>query len=208
MAQSKEKAPPTAKPAAQDPGVKPKLTSPLSLSVGEKWQRLLGGVALVLMVGLLVVVIKSTAPPPTAMPHPFDPLTTNEAELRRVTEAISRIVTAPADARRLSALEVLEALSVQSPGAADLREACVSTYRGLHEAQARTVDLRAILLDADGGERSAAELTPAMRSRAGQMLREADTQRERATQSRARCEELFRTAVQRFGMTVERQRGM
>ncbi len=208
MTDSKKTAPPEPNARVEKPALTPKPRGPLTLTVAEKWQRLLGGVALVLMVGLLVIVIRSTAPPPTAMPHPFDPLTTNEAELRRVTEAISRIVTAPADARRLSALEVLEAVSVQSPGAADLREACVSTYRGLHEAQARTADLRAILMDGDGGERSAAELTPAMRSRAGQMLREADTQRERATQSRARCEELFRTAVQRFGMTVERQRGM
>jgi hypothetical protein len=153
---------------------------------------------------LLVVVLKSTVGPPPAMRQPFDPELTNDAELRRVTEAISRIVTAPEDRRRIGALEVLEAVSVQSPGAADLREACVSTYRGLYEAQRATDALRAILQDADGGERSAAELTSEMRSRAGQLLRDADAQRERATQSRARCEELFRTAVARFGMNVQR----
>lgn len=176
--------------------------------IAEKWQRLFGGIAVVAMVILLVAVVKSTGAPPPSLPQPLDPSVTNEAELRRVTEAISRIVTSADDRRRLSALEVLEAVSVQSPGAADLREACVSTYRGLQEAQSNTEQLRAILQDSDGGERNPTEINAEMRSRAGQLFREANNQRERATQSRARCEDLYRTAVQRFGMNPQRPRSL
>ncbi|MDP3279203.1 MAG: hypothetical protein Q8Q09_28690 [Deltaproteobacteria bacterium] len=170
----------------------------------ERMQRLYAGISLVVLLVLVVVVVRSVNTRNADDTGPFDPLTTDQTELRRVTEAVSRVIAAPVGAPHTSAIELLESLNVQSAGARDLRDACVGTYRGLIDSQRMLTQVRDLLLYPDGGERPRAELAAGEASRAALLLREADQSRERVSSSRGRCHDLYAIAVRRFGMRSER----
>lgn len=170
-------------------------------------QRMLAGLAIVALIVVLVFALQRAHDdrlPESA--GPFDPTTTSEAELRRVTESVSRLIAAPEGRAHVNALEVLESLAVQSAGARDLKDACVTTYRGLIISTQKLQEVRSILLLPDGGMRSQSELSAADTARASLLLREADEERERVSSTRDRCHNLYAIAARRFGIALERPR--
>ncbi|MBL8681124.1 MAG: hypothetical protein JNK05_18240 [Myxococcales bacterium] len=174
---------------------------------GGQWSRLVAGVFVLLMLFVIAYVVKKQDERPADSGGPFDPTTTDTAELRRVTEAVSRVIAAPEGRAHTNAVEVLESLAVQSAGARDLKDACVSTYRGLLLAAEKLEAVRAILVQSDGGMRPQSEISAPEAARASTLLREADEQRERVTATRNRCQDLYAIAVRRFGLAAERPRG-
>lgn len=171
---------------------------------GSKWQRLIAGIAVVLLIGVIAFVVQKQGERPTDTSGPFDPSTTNEAELRRVTESVSRIIAASDGRPHENAVEVLESLAVTSAGARDLKDACVSTYRGLIVSKQKLDQVRAILVSPDGGMRPQTELAAGEAARAATLLREADEERERVSTTRNRCHDLYAIAARRFGLALER----
>ncbi len=158
------------------------------------------------LIALVVIVVRQQGERPTDTAGPFDPSTTDEAELRRVTEAVSRLVAAPEGPAHLNAIEVLESLAVRSAGARDLKDACESTYRGLLNSRDKLEQVRAILVAPDGGMRAQTEVSPDQAARASTLLREADDERARVMASRDRCHDLYALAARRFGLGAPRAR--
>lgn len=165
-------------------------------------------VAALTLVGLLVVlvlVIRSVRPGESEqLRGPFDPTTTDPAELRRVTEAVSRVISAP-PAQHEAAVQTLESVRADSPGARDLKEACVNTYRGMILAEQWLDQLRGILVGPDGGMRPAETIDPAARARGMELDRQVRNQIELVNQSRHRCHDLYEAAARRFGMVPARR---
>ncbi len=192
--------------AKDDPRSQSSERPPRPKSDGSPVQRLFAGVAVLALLGLIVVVMRQQNERPSDHVGPFDPTTTDEPELRRVTEAVSRIIAAPEGTAHVNALEVLESLAVQSAGARDLKDACVSTYRGLIESKSKLDQVRAILVAPDGGMREQSAIPAGEAARAAVLLREADQERERVTVSRERCHDLYAIAARRFGLGAQRAR--
>lgn len=173
---------------------------------GGRWQRLFAGVVVALMLVVVAYVVRKQDERPPDATGPFDPTTTDQAELRRVTESVSRIIAAPEGRAHENAVEVLESLAVQSAGARDLKDACVSTYRGLLLTAEKLQQVRQILVLDDGGMRPQSEINASEAARASVLLREADEQRERVSATRNRCHDLYAIAARRFGLSIERPR--
>lgn len=156
--------------------------------------------AVLAVVAAVVIVVASQ----TGAPHETDrdPLAlTNDRELRAVTEAVSGIIRADGDDAEERAIAALEALHPESPGAADLRESCVTTYRGTHDAQRLSAQMHA-LLPRDGGG-----LTPEVQSRIQEMLDRSQRLVVEARESHVRCVALYEQAAQRLHIpTATRQR--
>jgi hypothetical protein len=167
---------------------------------GGKAARFFGAVVLVAMVAVIAFVIHHANLPSDTAPRPaFDPETTDRAELRRVTEAVSRVIAAPPDQHE-AAVQTLESVRATSPGALDLEEACVNTYRGMIRAQALLAQITAIEGDPDGGLRGAAEIPPQDRARALDLHRQTSEQIELVEGSKDRCHDLYAAAVHQLGL--------
>lgn len=122
-----------------------------------------------------------------------DPLELSDArELRAVVEAVSGVIQAGAGEPEEQALRALEALHPRSPGAADLRDSCVTTYRGAHDAQAIQGELHG-LMPADGGE-----LSEAQRRRVGELLDRSQRLVNDARDASNRCVGLYEQAAGRL----------
>src|SRR5689334_5632812 len=112
------------------------MPAPTPRSAPSRGMRLVAALTVVALLGVLVYVLRQSGEPPgDERRGQFDPLTTDSAELRRVAEAVSRILAAP-DAGHEVSIQGLEAVRAESPGARDLKEACVNTYRGMSNAEA------------------------------------------------------------------------
>lgn len=131
--------------------------------------------------------------------RPFDPATTDPDELRRVTEAISRVIAAP-PSQHEAAVQTLETVRADSAGARDLKESCVNTYRSTIRATQMLEELRGLVGDADGGELRADQVLPANATRAMELQRQMSEQIELAHQSTDRCMDLYTVAVRAMGI--------
>lgn len=130
----------------------------------------------------------------------FDPLTTNTDELRRVTEAVSRVIAAP-PAQHEEAVQGLEAVRADSAGARDLKESCVNTYRATIRAEQMLNELRGMLSGPDGGEIAPSAIDPSARVHAVELQRQMSEQIELAHESTDRCMDLYTAAVRSMGLT-------
>jgi hypothetical protein len=172
---------------------------------GGRGTGLLAALAVMGLLVVMMVVIRSTRPGEIPLPSsPFDPATTDPDELRRVAEAVSRVIAARPEEEE-SAIQTLESVRAESAGARDLKDACVNTYRGMRRAQASGREAESLLLMADGGERRAASLSPAERVRAEELLRSTRELTELVAQSQERCHQLYAAAVQRFHLPPARR---
>lgn len=124
-----------------------------------------------------------------------DPLElTDERELRAGVLAVSAVIRARDDGAEEGAVRVLEAVHPQSPGAADLRDSCVTTYRGKRESERLLREMRR-LLPTDGGDPS-----PEVVARISGMLDRSRALVQEARESHARCIGLYETAARRLGI--------
>ncbi len=124
--------------------------------------------------------------------RPRDPLElSDEGELRLVVEAVSGIIRAGQGEEEDRAIRVLEALRSRTPGASDLRDSCVTTYRGNHDAHALQTQMRALL--PDSGDPS-----PEVARRLGQMLDQANRLVSEANDAHLRCIALYEAAASRL----------
>lgn len=122
-----------------------------------------------------------------------DPLElSDEHELRTAVLAVSGVIRAEGDAAEEAAVRALEAQQPRSPGAADLRDSCVATYRGTRESTRLLREMRA-LLPADGGDPP-----PEVVSRVRAMLDQSRTKVQEARESHARCIGLYEAAARRL----------
>lgn len=181
--------------------------SPEELRVAaDRRARLVGSLSLAGVVVLLVAVLGRNPPnpnPPGDLRAHFDNETTDNAELRRVTEAVSRILAAPPGRAHEEAVQGLEALRVESAGARDLKEACVNTYRGMLDVEGWMTELRSILLLQDGGSRPESQQAPGALLRAGELDRQTRERLRVVEESRDRCLDLYLAAAQRLGLVPE-----
>lgn len=124
---------------------------------------------------------------------PRDPLElSDDRELRAAVEAVSGIIRAGRDAEaEETAIAALEALHPRSPGASDLRDSCVATYRGVHDAQRLQTEMRALLPDAG-------EPSPEAQRRLREMLDRSDRLVSAARDARHRCVSLYESAATRL----------
>jgi hypothetical protein len=183
------------------------LPPPSRRAAGGPIARLVAALALVAMGVVIVYVVKYVRGGTGEGPRPvFDPATTDPDELRRVTEAVSRVIAAPPSSHE-AAVETLETLRVQSAGARDLQEACVNTYRGTIRAEQMFHEGATMLSYPDGGELPRAEVSPALQTRAEQLLRQANEQIEIVNQSKDRCLDLYVEATRRMGIAPARRPG-
>jgi hypothetical protein len=129
-----------------------------------------------------------------------DPLSlADEGELRQAVVAISEVIRAATPEPEERALVALEALHPQSPGAADLRDACVTTYRGAHDAQRLSGEFRA-LLPADGGVPRGED-----RVRLEELIARTRRLVTEANETRDRCVTLYETAARRLHIEAARR---
>lgn len=129
-----------------------------------------------------------------------DPLElSDEAELRAVVQAVSGVIQAGQGEDEERAIRALEALHPRSPGANDLRDSCVTTYRGAHDAQQISTELRA-LLPADGGV-----LSEDQHRRMTQMLDRSQQLVAEARDAHLRCVGLYEQAAVRLHITPARR---
>lgn len=151
----------------------------------------------VVLAGVGVIVASQTGRPPEGERDPLE--LTNEHELRTTVLAVSAVIRAEGDAAEESALRALEAQQPRSPGAADLRDSCVTTYRGTRESTRLLREMRA-LLPADGGEPP-----PEVVARVQSMLDQSRTKVQEARESHARCIGLYEAATQRLHLEPARR---
>jgi hypothetical protein len=124
-----------------------------------------------------------------------DPLDlADPTELRQVVVAISEVIRATEPAAEDHAIDALAHLTPQSPGAADLRDACLTTYRSPREAD-RLLREGARLLPADGGA-APPEATP----RLEEISHRARTLITEARETLERCNALYQAGARRIGI--------
>ncbi len=154
-------------------------------------------VLMMLMVGYVVWIMRKGRD--DGPRRPFDPATTDPDELRRVTEAISRVIAAP-PSQHAAAVATLETVRADSAGARDLKESCVNTYRSTIRATEMLDELRGLIGDADGGQLGPDQVPPAHAVRAVELQRQMSEQIELAHQSTDRCMDLYTVAVRAMGL--------
>lgn len=129
-----------------------------------------------------------------------DPLElSNEAELRSIVQAISGVIQAHPGEEEDRALRALEALHPRSPGASDLRDSCVTTYRGAHDAEQVSAELRA-LLPSDGGTHNEEQVR-----RMNEMFARSRRLLDEARDAHLRCVGLYEQAATRLHITPARR---
>jgi hypothetical protein len=159
-------------------------------------------VVMIAMVGYVVYVMRKGRD--DGPRRAFDPLTTDPDELRRVTEAVSRVISAP-PSQHDDAVQTLEAVRADSAGARDLEESCVNTYRSAIRAEQMLNELRGLLSTPDGGELRADQIPTESRLRAVELQRSMAEQIELAHESTDRCMDLYTAAVRSMGITPARR---
>ncbi|MDB4931246.1 MAG: hypothetical protein JWM10_3730 [Myxococcaceae bacterium] len=133
--------------------------------------------------------------------RPHDPLElSDESEVRAAVLAVSGIIRAAPAAdggvdEEDRAIRALEALHPRSPGASDLRESCVTTYRGTHDAQRLQGEMHA-LVPRDGGT-----MTDEQRRRLGTMLDRSTQLVGEVRDAHLRCVGLYEQACGRLHIT-------
>lgn len=154
--------------------------------------------AIVALVGLSVWVTSRAAEREPESER--DPLELSDpAELRQVVQAISAVIQQTDGAREDEALTALAALRPQSPGAADLRESCLSTYRAPREAD-RLLREGARLLPPDGGA-----APPEATARLEEISQRARTLIIEARESLDRCNALYQSGAHRLHLEPARR---
>ncbi len=124
--------------------------------------------------------------------RPRDPLElSDEAELRGAVEAVSGIIRAGHGEEEHQAIRALEALHPRTPGASDLRDSCVTTYRGNHDAHELQTQMRALLPDSGDPSPEDARRLGAMLDRANRLVSEAND-------AHLRCIALYEAAATRL----------
>lgn len=149
------------------------------------------------LAGVGVVVASQTNGPDPGLRDPLE--LSDEHELRTNVLAVSAVIRGTDDAEEERALRALEALRPQSPGAADLHDSCVSTYRGKRESERLLREMRA-LMPADGGSPST-EVVNRVRA----MLDQSREQVQLARESHARCTTLYEAAARRLRVEPARR---
>jgi hypothetical protein len=153
------------------------------------------GLAALVVIAIAVVGIVVASQTDNDPHRDRDPLElTDERELRTAVLAVSAVIRARDDAGEEGAVRALDALHTQSPGAADLRDSCVTTYRGKRESERLLREMRA-MLPTDGGE-PAAEVM----ARVGGMLDRSRATVQEARESHARCIGLYEAGARRLGI--------
>lgn len=164
----------------------------------SKAPRWTSAVLVVVAIVMVSVAVASRAPEREGE-RERDPLDlADPTELRQVVVAISEVIRA-SDAEEDRAIEALARLSPQSPGAADLRDSCLTTYRSPREAD-RLLREGARLLPSDGGPASP-EVTPRLEEishRARMLITE-------ARETLERCNALYQQGARRIGVEPARR---
>ena len=166
----------------------------------EKPRRSAGAVVALLFVAVTIpLLLYAARTGPDRDDREHDPLElSDDGELRAVVVAISGIIRAEASEED-RAIRTLEAVHPRSPGAADLRDSCVTTYRGTYEAQHLSDELRT-LLPADGGAVSVEQS-----HRLNEMLDRSTRLMNDARDAHLRCIALYEQACQRLHVTPARR---
>ncbi len=158
------------------------------------------GVAALFLIVLAVVVIVVASRERRPLDHDRDPLElSSRRELTEVVSAVSGVVRVTEDSVEETALRRLEALHPISPGAADLRESCLTTYRGAHDAQRLAREMRA-RMPPDGGP-----IREEDRRAISQMLERSQRLVTEARESHLRCVGLYEAAARRVGVEPARR---
>ncbi len=119
-------------------------------------------------------------------------------ELRQVV-AISEVIRAGEPDAEDRAIAALDRVRPQSPGAADLRDSCLTTYRSPREAD-RLLREGARLLPSDGGA-----APPEATARLEEISQRARTLIIEARETLDRCQTLYQSAARRLGVEPARR---
>ncbi len=156
--------------------------------------------AVVAMVLVSVAVASRSADRDGERESDRDPLElADPAELRQVVTAISEVIRASQPAQEDRAIDALAQLTPRSPGAADLRDACLTTYRSPRDAE-RLLREGARLLPADGGA-----APPEATARLEEISLRARNLITEARETLDRCNALYQSGAARFNLEPARR---
>ncbi len=156
--------------------------------------------AVVAIVLVSVAVASRSADRESGTEQERDPLElADPAELRQVVTAISEVIRATQPAQEDRAIEALAQITPRSPGAADLRDACLTTYRSPRDAE-RLLREGARLLPADGGA-----APPEATVRLEEISLRARTLITEARETLDRCNALYQSGATRLNLEPARR---
>ncbi len=159
------------------------------------------GLAVLVVVSLVMVAVavtsRSGGPDPE---HERDPLElADESELRQVVTGVSGVIVASGPEAEAERIRALELIRPRSPGAADLRDSCVTLYRDTHEADRLLREGRALMPAGDGG------VPPELRGRIAGIIERSRQLITEANESRDRCNALYLAAARRLRIEPARR---
>lgn len=158
--------------------------------------------AAVLMVLALVMVSVAVASRSAGVDpeHERDPLElADETELRQVVTGVSGVIVTSAPEAEEQQIVALEGIRPRSPGAADLRDSCVTLYRNAHDADRLLREGRALMPADDGG------VPPELRGRIAAIIERSRHLITEANESRDRCNALYLAAARRLRIEPARR---
>ncbi len=159
------------------------------------------GAAILTVVALVLVAVAVTSRAGEAdLERERDPLElADEAELRQVVRGVSGVIVAAEPEAEAARIHDLEQVRPHSPGAADLRDSCVTLYRDTHEAERLLREGRALMPAGDGA------VPPEMRGRIAGIIERSRQLITEANESRDRCNALYLAAARRLRIEPARR---
>jgi hypothetical protein len=145
---------------------------------------------LALVMVSVAVASRSGGPDPERDRDPLE--LADEGELRQVVTGVSGVIRATAPEAEAERIGALEQVHPRSPGAADLRDSCVTLYRNAHDADALLREGRALMPANDGG------VPPELRGRIAAIIERSRHLITEANESRDRCNSLYLAAARRL----------
>jgi MoxR-like ATPase len=154
-------------------------------------------VVLALVLVAVAVASRTGGPDPERERDPLE--LADEGELRQVVRGVSGIIVANEPDAEALRIRELEQLRPQSPGAADLRDSCVTLYRDTHEAERLLREGRALMPEGDGG------VPPELRRRIASIIERSRELITEANESRERCNALYLAAARKLRIEPARR---
>lgn len=181
--------------------------TPPSKQEGEKPKRGWGFAATLALVMAAIASVVVTQVYKNRRPDDDAPPLANREEMFRVVGAVSGIILAP-EGQQEGPVRALEAIRPTDPASGDLRDACVTTYRGLLDLDRLVNEQRRLLRSTDGGVAAGdggTTVPPAVLGRVVALNQQAEGIVQQVRDTKDRCLSLYEAGARRLGVTPARR---